>query len=142
MENLVDLIRVKSRFQPFRFDFEQVSAETSDPEPPQLGGRPQKKGSRIQSVRSTIYSTCDKGPLNRSIPRFNMFFVLTRAMWGPHTIFIFLDLGGPCKFSKNSSRKTSRQTFTSIPRAPHPQVKGAKISLKNVFSSHSSKMLE
>ena len=29
-----------------------------------------------------------------------------------------------------------------LPRAPHPQVKGAKISLKNVFLRIDSKMLE
>ena len=48
---------------------------------------------------------------------------------------MLLAMGAPAN-SKNSSRKTSKQTFSSIPRAPHPQVEGAKISLKNVFSSH------
>ena len=38
-------------------------------------------------------------------------------MWGPHTIFMLLTLGVPANFSKNSSRKTSKQTFISIPRA-------------------------
>ena len=38
-------------------------------------------------------------------------------MWGPHTIFILLALGAPANFSKNSSRETSKQTFSSIPRA-------------------------
>ena len=46
----------------------------------------------------TTYSTYDKDALNRPILRFNIFFVSTRAMWVPHTIFILLVMGGPCKF--------------------------------------------
>ena len=99
------------------------------PGPPNRGGARTKRGPRKSSVRSTIYSTYDKGALNRPILRFNIFFVLTHAMWGSHTIFILLTIGAPANFSKSSSRKTSKQTFSSIPRAPHPQEKGAKISL-------------
>ena len=68
------------------------------PEPPNWGGYRTKRGPRKWSARSTIYSTYDKGALNRPISRFNIFFVLTRAMWGPHTILMLLAMGAICKF--------------------------------------------
>ena len=109
-----------------------TSAETSAPRTPNRGGPRTKRGPCKWSVRSTIYSTYDKGALNKPILRFNIFFVLTHAMWGPIP-YLYFD---PANFSKNSSRKTNKQTFSSIPRAPNTQAKGAKISLKNVFSWH------
>ena len=46
------------------------------PKPPNQGGGGRiKKGAHKYSVRSTIYSTYDKGALNRPIVRFNIFFV-------------------------------------------------------------------
>ena len=72
----------------------------------------------------------------------HIFFVFTRAMWCPHTISMLLSMRAPANFSKNSRRKTSKQTFSSIPRALHPQVQGAKISLKTFFLCIGSEMLK
>ena len=90
--------------------------------------------SPIFSVK-TETGNCAPLPFQISGHAPDIFFVFTRAMWGSHTIFMLLAVGGPAKFLKNSSRKTGKQTFSSIPRASLPQVKGAKISLKNGFSS-------
>ena len=57
------------------------------------------------------------------------------GLWptGGDTIFMLLAMGAPANFLNNSSRKTSKQTFGSIPRAPHPQIKGAKLCLYKHF---------
>ena len=65
-----------------------LSAETSAPRTPQPGGGLAQKRGPVNS----IYSTYDKDVLNRPILRFNIFFVLTHAMWGPHTMFILLTM--------------------------------------------------
>ena len=68
------------------------------PEHPNRGGT-QKEDSVNSQYVILFLSTYDKGALNRPNLRFNIFFVLTRAMWGLHnTVFILLVMGGPCKF--------------------------------------------
>ena len=86
------------------------------PEPPNRGG-PHKKGGPVNSQWVVLFNQRMIQVPYKPILRFNIFFVFTRAMWGPHTIFMFLALGARANFSKNSSRKTSKQTFSSIPKA-------------------------
>ena len=128
--------RIKLQFEQF-CGFSPLSAETSAPRTPQPRRGPAQKWDPVNSQYVVLFTQrYDKGALNKPSVRFNIFFVLTRAMWGPIPYLCFWPWGALQIFLKNSSRKTSKQTFSSIPRAPHPQVNSAKISFKNVISSH------
>ena len=54
-----------------------------------------------------------KGFSNRPILRFNIFFVLTRAMWAPHTIFMLSAMEGLQIFRKIAVAKLANKRLVT-----------------------------